>query len=286
MSESHFPAGALYMVATPIGNLADITLRAIDCLRLVDAVAAEDTRVAQRLLQHLGISKPCIAVHRHNEQQTAASIVVRLAGGERIAYVSDAGTPAISDPGARLAAEARAAGQRVIPIPGVSALTTALSAAGLPEGPFHFAGFLPAKTGAARNVLEALVNLEAHLVFYEAPHRVLDTVSLLAATFGDSRRLVIARELTKLFESIRVLPLAEARAWLEADANRQRGEFVLIVAAAPAADPALQHAESVLARLLPLLPLREAVDLAVELSGAPRKTVYALALELRPDDQR
>ena len=278
MSPQHFPAATLYVVATPIGNLADITLRALECLRLVDAVAAEDTRVTQRLLRHHGIDKPCFALHQHNERSAADQVIARLSAGERIAYVSDAGTPAVSDPGARLVAAVRAAGLRVMPMPGVSALTTALSVAGLPEGPVHFVGFLPARQGEAEQLLGRLTGLDAHLVFYEAPHRVQDTVNLLARTLGGARRVVIARELTKLFESVRVLPLSEAADWLAADPQRRRGEFVLLVEAAAAPDLSQQHAETLLARLLPLLPLREAVDLCVELTGAARKPLYARAL--------
>lgn len=280
-AEQQFPRGALYMVATPIGNLADITLRALKCLEVVDAVAAEDTRMARRLLTHFGIDKPCFAAHRHNEHEAAAGIVRRLQAGERIAFVSDAGTPAISDPGARIAAAAHAAGLRVVPMPGVSAATCALSVAGLPEGPFHFAGFLPAKRGEAEGILAPLAGLTANLVFYEAPHRVLDTVDLLKQVFGGARRIVIARELTKLFESVQVIALDEARHWLEQDANRQRGEFVLIVEAPVMVEAPLLRAEPVLIRLLEVLSLRAAVDLATELTGAPRKTLYARALELR-----
>ncbi len=281
IAEQQFPCGALYMVATPIGNLADITLRALKCLEMVDAIAAEDTRLTRRLLDHFNITKPCFAAHRHNEEEVAQQIVARLQAGERIAFLSDAGTPAISDPGARLAAAAHAAGLRVIPIPGVSAVTTALSAAGLPEGPFYFAGFLPAKRGECDSTLATLAGVAAHLVFYEAPHRILDTIDALARQFGANRRVVIARELTKLFESVQVMPLGEARAWLEQDSNRQRGEFVIVIEAGGHVDLPQQRAEEILARLLPLLSLREAVDLATEITGAQRKTLYAHALQLK-----
>ena len=283
IAEQQFPRGALYMVATPIGNLADITLRALSCLEIVDAVAAEDTRMARRLLDHFGIDKPCFAAHQHNEAQAAATVVARLAQGERIAYLSDAGTPAISDPGARLAAAAHAAHLRVVPIPGVSALTCALSVAGLPEGPVYFAGFLPAKRGEARTIVASLTNLAAHLVFYEAPHRILDTVALLAETLGAARHIVIARELTKLFESVQRLPLAEAHTWLSEDANRQRGEFVLIVEAGAPREPDAQEAQRVLVRLLEVLSLRQAVDLCADITGTPRKAVYARALALKKE---
>lgn len=278
-----FPGSSLYVVATPIGNLADITVRALACLARVDAVAAEDTRTAARLLQHYGLKKPCIAAHRHNELEAAASIVVRIARGERIAYVSDAGTPAVSDPGARIVAAVRDAGFRVIPIPGAAALTTALSSAGLGEGTILFAGFLPAKTTQAAAVLKPLAALAAHLVFYEAPHRIVDTMALLAGTLGSDRHCIIARELTKLFETIHRCRLGDAVAWLSADANRQRGEFVVIVEADPRADDLMARAMPVLVRLCAALPLSEAAALAADLTGASRKALYAAALELRRD---
>lgn len=281
----HYPAATLYVIATPIGNLADITLRALDCLKMVDAVAAEDTRTAKRLLTHYGIDKPCFAAHMHNEHEAGVAIIQRLKTGERVAYLSDAGTPAISDPGAILVNAVRMAGYQVMPLPGVSAVACALSAAGLPgfqnSGAFHFHGFLPAKRNQAETALKPLASLAANLVFYEAPHRVLDTVSLLTDIFGGHRRIAIARELTKLFESIHVCPLGEARTWLEQDANRQRGEFVLIVEAPSSLPDPFEAALPVLQRLLALLPLSEAVDVTVELTHAPRKTLYARALKIK-----
>jgi 16S rRNA (cytidine1402-2'-O)-methyltransferase len=285
ISTQQYPIATLYVIATPIGNLADITLRALDCLKIVDAVAAEDTRMAKRLLSHYDLSKPCFAAHQHNEHEAGAAIIKRLQAGERIAFLSDAGTPAISDPGAIVVAAVRAAGFQVMPIPGVSAVTTALSAAGLRQGAFYFQGFLPSKKAQAEAMLKPLVGLSANLVFYEAPHRVLETVSLLAEVFADGpnpkRRIVIARELTKLFESIHISPLTEARAWLEADANRQRGEFVLVVEAPLIEVDALELALPILLRLLGKLPLSEAVDLTAELTHASRKALYARALELK-----
>ena len=209
-----YPAATLYVIATPIGNRADITVRALACLARVDAVAAEDTRTARQLLHHYGIEKPMFAAHKHNEHEAAATLVARIAGGARIAYVSDAGTPGISDPGARLVAAVREAGLRVLPIPGASALTAAVSAAGLPDGAIAFIGFLPAKSSQAATVLEALAHSAAHLVFYEAPHRIVDTLSLFAKAFGGERHCVIARELTKRFETIHRCRVDEAVAWV------------------------------------------------------------------------
>lgn len=278
-----YPSASLYVIATPIGNLADVTVRALECLRRVDAVAAEDTRSAKRLLAEYGLSKPCFAAHRHNERVASEDIIGRLTQGQRIAYVSDAGTPAISDPGAKIVAAVSAAGLRVIPIPGASALTCALSVSGLTDGAFYFAGFLPSKQGQAKTLASSLACLQAQLVFYEAPHRVLQTVALLVDVFGPTRRLVIARELTKIFEETAYLRLGEAHAWLLADANRQRGEFVLIVeGATPSADP-LAQALPVLARLLQKLPLSEAVSLAAEFTGAPRNALYTRALKIRAE---
>jgi 16S rRNA (cytidine1402-2'-O)-methyltransferase len=281
-AQQDWPPATLYVIATPIGNRADITVRALACLGRVDAVAAEDTRTARSLLHHYGIDKPMFAAHRHNEHEAAAALVARLADGARIAYVSDAGTPGISDPGARLVAAARAAGHRVIPIPGASALTTAVCAAGLVDGAIHFVGFLPAKGGPAETMLRSLVDIPAHLVFYEAPHRIVDTLGRLAIVFAD-RDCVIARELTKRFETIHRCRVDEAGAWIAADAQRQRGEFVVIVEA-----PVGDDGESGLARALPILEklcavlsTSEAAALAAEITGVSRKALYAVALTLR-----
>lgn len=279
----NYPIASLYVIATPIGNLADMTLRGLECLRRVDAVAAEDTRSAKRLLVEYGISKPCFAAHRHNERAAAEEIIVRLAQGQRVAYISDAGTPAISDPGAKLVEAVIAAGMRVVPIPGTCAVTCALSASGFGDGPFYFVGFLPARRTQARAIALSLASIQAQLVFYEAPHRVLQTVTLFAEVFGTTRRLVLARELTKIFEEIVHLNLGDAHTWLLADANRQRGEFVLIVEGAqPDKDP-LSQALPILARLLEKLPLSEAVTLAAEVTHAPRNELYAHALKIRAD---
>lgn len=276
------------MVATPIGNLADLSLRAIHVLGLVDAVACEDTRLSGRLLQHLGLDKPLLALHQHNEHSAAQAVLARLQAGQRVAYISDAGTPAVSDPGAALVAVVAAAGLRVMPIPGASSVVTALSAAGDAAATgFCFQGFLPAKGQERREALARLLALPLAQVLFEAPHRIAALLAELAAQ-APARRLTICRELTKQFEQIHTLPAAEAPAWLAADDQRGRGEFVLVLHAAPAAAPAAADAlpaaaEQALAVLLRELPLKQAVALAAELSGAPRNALYTRALALRDD---
>ena len=276
------PSPTLYVVATPIGNLADITLRALDILGRVDAVAAEDTRVTGRLLAHHGIRKRLIAVHEHNEKRVAGQVLALLASGQSLALASDAGTPAISDPGALLVGAVRAAGYPVVPVPGPSAAIAALSACGLPAPHFLFYGFLPERPAARRRALAELAALPYALVFYEAPHRIEECVADLDAALGGKRRLVIARELTKLFETVHECPLAEAAAWLAADPVRRKGEFVLIVEGAPPgpADDA-DSTRRALAPLLAELPLKQAVDLATKITGGRRNEIYQRALELK-----
>jgi 16S rRNA (cytidine1402-2'-O)-methyltransferase len=275
---------ALYVVATPIGNLRDMTLRALDVLGKVDVVAAEDTRVTRHLLEHYGIAARPLSLREHNEEAAGGRVVELLNAGKSVALVSDAGTPAISDPGARLVRRVRQAGFAVVPLPGASALTAALSAAGMPEGPFLFHGFLPAQAGARVREIESLRALPAALVFYEAPHRVRETLADLAGVLGAERELVIARELTKLFETIHACRLGEAVGWLDADPNRTRGEFVLIVeGAAATGDLQEEEGERVLAILLRELPVKQAVHLAVEITGARRNALYARALELKKE---
>ena len=278
--------GALYVVATPIGNLDDLSLRARNVLSAVDLIAAEDTRHTRHLLAHYGIQAKLIAVHEHNEAQSSAKLVSMLAAGQSVALVTDAGTPCISDPGSRLVAASLAAGHKVVPVPGANAAITALSASGI-EGPFLFLGFLPAKPAERRRALDAVATQPHTLVFHEAPHRVVESVADLAAVLGGARRLVIARELTKKFESIHACQLEHAPSWLAADTDRQRGEFVLIVSGATsniadAADSAVlpAAAERTLALLLADLPLKQAVKLATQISGASRNLLYARALEL------
>ncbi|HKB63128.1 MAG TPA: 16S rRNA (cytidine(1402)-2'-O)-methyltransferase [Burkholderiales bacterium] len=269
------------MVATPIGNLEDISSRALDSLARADAIAAEDTRVTARLLEHHRLQGKLVAVHEHNERRAADWIVEELARGRNIALVTDAGTPAVSDPGATVVAKARAAGFKVVPVPGPNAAVTALSAAGIADGPFLFAGFLPAKPGARRKALEALSVLPYTLVLYEAPHRVVECVQDMATTLGTERIVLIARELTKMFEQLHRCSLGEAAAWLEADPDRRRGEFVLIAEGAAVRDRGVKlDWERVLTTLLAELPLAHAVRLACKLTGAKKKAVYARALEL------
>ena len=279
-------AGKLYVVATPIGNLGDISARALAVLAQADLVAAEDTRTTGHLLAHHGITAKLVALHEHNEMQRAAELVARIKAGKTIALVSDAGTPGISDPGALLVARAREAGVTVCPIPGANAAIAALSAAGLAAAHFLFYGFLPVKSAARHTALEALRELPYALVFYEAPHRVTECVAALAAILGGEREIVIARELTKLFEAIHHCRLDQAGAWLASDANRQRGEFVLIVSGAQAeAQPGLPaEAERVLRLLLAELPLKQAAALAAAITGARKNELYARALELRTPD--
>ena len=269
------------MVATPIGNLEDISPRAIHSLAHADLIAAEDTRVTARLLEHYRVQGKLMAAHEHNEQRAADSIIGQLAKGRVVALVTDAGTPAISDPGATVVRKARAAGFRVVPIPGPNAAVTALSAAGIGDGTFLFAGFLPAKPGPRRKALERLSTSPYTLVFYEAPHRVVECAEDMSAALGPERILVISRELTKLFEQIHQCRLGEAATWLREDPDRLRGEFVLIAEGAAArSESAKLDWERVLATLLVELPLAHAVKLACKLTGAKKNAVYARALQL------
>jgi 16S rRNA (cytidine1402-2'-O)-methyltransferase len=280
---AELPMRALYVVATPIGNLSDITLRALSVLKQADAIGAEDTRKSATLLSHHGIATRMFAAHEHNEQQAAQKVIGLLAEGKRVALISDAGTPAVSDPGARLVRAVREAGYAVIPVPGANAAVTALSAAGL-EGPFHFAGFLPAKAVARRAALRELGLLPATVVLYEAPHRILELAADIAGGFDAARRVVLARELTKRFETIHATTAGEIVAWLEGDANRQRGEFVVLIEAAPppeASDALSDEALRVLGLLLEELPVKGAARLAAAITGAPRNALYARALELK-----
>lgn len=288
MQEAAAAPGSLYIVGTPIGNLRDITLRALDILKTVDIVAAEDTRVSQGLLNAYGLHKKLVALHEHNEREASERIVADLAAGKSVAYVSDAGTPGVSDPGAHLARRAREAGLPVFAIPGPSAVATALSVAGIGDGRWLFYGFLPNKAAARRKALEELRAQPYALVFYEAPHRVRECIADLNAVLGGAREIAIARELTKLFEQVHVCPLGEAEAWLAADENHSRGEFVLIVQGASAEAPDDGALRETLQTLLAELPLKQAVALAVKLTGEKKNAVYELALELQkhghPDD--
>jgi len=277
---------ALYVVATPIGNLRDITLRALDVLRAVDVIAAEDKRNTSHLLTQHGISaNRLVALHQHNERGGAERIIALLQAGQSVAYVSDAGTPAVSDPGARLVQAVRAADLRVIPIPGANAAVTALSAAGLEAPHFLFYGFLPNKAGARRAVLENLRSQECTLVFYEAPHRIVECVADLCAVLGGERQIVLAREITKLFETIHACALCDAEAWLLSDSNQQRGEFVVLVSGAAPQQGISPEAQRTLELLLEQLPLRQAAQLAANITGVNRSELYQLALQMKKAGQ-
>ena len=273
-------AAALYVVPTPLGNLADLTRRAEEVLRSVPWVAAEDTRHSGPLLKHIGSSARMLPAHRHNEHEAAARIVERLQAGESVALISDAGTPGISDPGARIVAAVRAAGCQVVPLPGPCAATTALSASGLLDEHFLFYGFLPNKGGQRRQVIEGLCDYPCALVFYEAPHRILETVADLASMLGE-RTLVIARELTKLFETIHSGPLTATLDWLKEDPNRQRGEFVLIVSGAPTGNDDGEGERVLKLLLADGLPVKQAAKLASAISGQAKNALYDKALAIR-----
>jgi len=279
--------GILYVVATPIGNLQDITLRALDTLKAVDAIAAEDTRHTSGLLSHFGISKKLIAVHEHNEHQSAEKLLHQLNAGESIALVTDAGTPGISDPGAVVVDLVRKAGVKVVPVPGVSAVIAALSASGIVQNGFLFHGFLPASGAARRKVLETLKTQTVTLVIYEAPHRIVDSIADMFAVLGGERRITFARELTKTFETIYSCTLSDAVAWLEADINQQRGEFVLLIEAAAIKDAAEMPEEAVrvLKLLLAELPLKQAVKLATEITHEKKNVLYEFALQLKQQSE-
>lgn len=272
--------GLLYVVATPIGNRADITQRALQVLGSVACVLAEDTRHSGSLLRSLGIATPLQSLHEHNEQLQVEPLLARLRAGEDLALISDAGTPLISDPGYRIVHAARAAGVTVVPIPGPSALIAALSVAGLPTDRFVFEGFLSSKTAARRARLQALADESRTLVFYEASHRIQETLADLAELFGAEREAVIARELTKAFEQVQGGTLAQLNTWLAADTNHVRGEFVVLVAGAAAADESELNAEAerVLKVLLRELPVKKAAALAAEITGARKNALYQFAL--------
>ncbi len=281
MNINHF--GTLYVVATPIGNLRDMSLRAIEVLKTVDCIAAEDTRHSMPLLQHFLITTRVISLHEHNERERSTQLLEALQRGESIALISDAGTPLISDPGYFLVREARECGIKVVPIPGPSAIIAALSVSGLPTDRFSFEGFLPAKSKQRVAQLNSLQHETRTMVFYEAPHRVLECLADMQSVFGMKRQAVIARELTKMFETIHNAPLDELLEWVKRDANQTRGEMVLVVAGAEAklTEENLVLAENILQILLEELPLKQAVELAAKISGKRKNELYQLALKFK-----
>jgi 16S rRNA (cytidine1402-2'-O)-methyltransferase len=285
----HYPQATLYVVATPIGNLADITLRALHVLQLVDAVACEDTRHTQSLLRAYGIDRPAaqlLALHQHNESEAAQAVIARLAAGERIAYVSDAGTPGVSDPGARLVAAVRDAGHRVLPLPGASSVTTLVGAAGLvgagdAASAFVFGGFLPSKAGERDAAVLLLADEPRSVVLLEAPHRI-EALARALASLG-ARKVTVGRELTKQFEEIATVAAAALPEWFAASRDRTRGEFALVLHPLAAAVDDGVEGERVLRLLLAELPVKSAVRVAAEISGAPRNALYEAALRLRKE---
>lgn len=280
MPQDSPPAGTLFVVATPIGNLSDLTARAREILAAVDLVACEDTRTTRPLLAAHGITAKTVALHEHNERAAGAKLIEAIAAGKNVALVSDAGTPAVSDPGALVVEAAHRAGIRVVPVPGASAAMAAYSASGFLADRFLFVGFLPAAPGTRRKAL-AKIDADCPILIYEAPHRVLESVTDLAAAFGPDREVVIARELTKKFEEIARMPLGAAADWIASNPHRQQGEFVLVIGPA-AADESKDDGEAqrILGVLLEDLSVSDAARIAARLTGASKNTLYARALEL------
>lgn len=274
-------AGVLYIVATPIGNLQDMTYRAVDVLQNVDLICAEDTRNTGRLLSHFEITTATIAFHDHNEHQKSATMLEKLQSGMNLALVSDAGTPLINDPGYRLVNLCREAGVKVVPVPGACAAITALSAAGLPTDRFHYEGFFPAKTTARKQLLANLREQSATLVFYESPHRILSTLDDIIEVMGEQRLLVLARELTKTFETFAALPAGELKAWMQADPNQQKGEMVVMIAGYHADPSAISNdAIETLKLLSAELPLKKAAAITAQMYQLKKNSLYKLGLEL------
>ncbi len=278
--------GVLYIVATPLGNLGDMSPRAVEVLSGVTLIAAEDTRHSAPLLRHFGVRTPCIALHEHNEREASPAILERLAKGDSVALISDAGTPLVSDPGYHLVRTARANGIRVVPIPGPSALIAALSASGLPSDRFVFEGFLPARTGARRTRLAELRDEPRTLIFYESPHRILDCIDDMAQAFGAERLAVIARELTKLFETIHEDTLPGLANWLRIDENQQRGEFVILVHGSMLGNSSESEAEAqrIVQILMAELPVKQAAALAAQITGLKKNALYDYALRLKDSE--
>lgn len=275
--------GVLYIVATPLGNLEDISLRAIDVLKKVDCIAAEDTRHSLPLLQHFSIKTPLISLHAHNERERVEQLSHRLKKGESIALITDAGTPLISDPGYVLVRDMRKSSLPVIPIPGACAAIAALSVSGLPTDRFIFEGFLPPKPKACLQRLEELSAEMRTLIFYESPHRISKVLHLMQTCWGGERRVFFARELTKVFETTRLTTLAELTEWVESDSNQQRGEIVLIVEGKPSSSPQQEQTTLVaLQALLNVLPLKQAVDVAAKITKERKNKLYEMALKYKP----
>jgi 16S rRNA (cytidine1402-2'-O)-methyltransferase len=286
VSQQSYPNATLYVMATPIGNSGDISLRALHVLAIADAVACEDTRNTAQLMTRYGLHKPLIAAHQHNEHEVATKIIQRLQAGERIALVSDAGTPGVSDPGAIIVDAVRNAGLRVCPLPGASAAISALSVSGLINDQFYFVGFLPSKAGQRESVLQALLGITATMIFYEAPHRILESTQALLAAFGPERRIVFARELTKLFEEIHRCTLGEALVWLTSDAHREKGEYVVLIEGARTSDSDDDiETLRILTILLAELSLKQASSLAAQITGKKKNALYQLALTLKEQTQ-
>ena len=275
--------GTLYVVATPIGNLEDISYRAVTILKAVDLIAAEDTRHSAKLLNHFTINTPKLSLHEYNEIERTEHLIAQLQKGQSIALISDAGTPLISDPGYRLVSAAHAVGIRVVPIPGACAATAALSVAGLPTDRFSFEGFLPQKSTARKRRLESLAQESRTLVFYESSHRIIGSLSDIRDYFGGQRRAAIARELTKVFETIRTDNLGALIDWIVANKNNQRGEFVILIEGAKCAHEAVSehYAKNVLSTLLTELPLKTSIRLAAAITHHPKNRLYELALALK-----
>ena len=284
LSHQNVPTSTLYVIATPIGNIGDISLRALSILGMADVIACEDTRVTKNLLSSYGLSKELVSAHKHNERQAGQYLVERLKKGERVVLVSDAGTPAVSDPGAKIIDEVRNAGMNVIPVPGSSAAVTALSAAGFPDDHYLFFGFLPTKNVQRKETLKKLKDNEATLIFYEAPHRIEETLKALTEIFEPMRRIVIARELTKLFEEIHRCTMADVMEWFRSDPNHKKGEFVLLVESTPqGSDEPNAESERVLSILMEKMPASTAASLAARITGDKKNRLYELALQMRKE---
>jgi len=273
--------GTLYLVATPIGNLADITQRAISVLGQVDVIAAEDTRHSQRLLSHLCIKTKLLAYHEHNEEQITPRLLDELESGRSIALISDAGTPLISDPGYRLVMQAHDRDVKIVPVPGVCAAIAALSAAGLATDSFAFEGFPPAKQGARLQFFEPLANQQRTMIFYVSCHRIIETLKDMQTVFGENRRVTFARELTKTFETIKRMILSDLIPWVEADLNQRKGEIVVIVEGAADAKTDASQVDHYLSILLAELPVKQSVALVVKMTGENKNEIYKRALELK-----